>query len=343
MSDISEIKVPTQPKMFPKKIHDFPISERDNLMLMLNHKKPMWMANLFDSSQEAPNVGPGGGPKPGENYIDAFGVEYQFSEAQGSATPINRVLSEVSEWQNEVKWPDLSTLDFAPDADAFVRDDNLALQSRLFSTCFEHLHFLEGFEQALVDLITEPDACRSFFERSVDYFIELFDMKYKYFKYDWVFYNDDWGTAHGPFFSEEALRATILQPTIRYIKYIKSKGIKVIFHNCGLVNDFIPILVDEVGADGLDIQPINDISGIIKKYGDRVTPTLQGADSYFFYDPDTTLDQVREKARNYVDVYGASSNPGAGAVLMFHAPTEEVYNAFLDEVYAYSLEKYKGL
>jgi uncharacterized protein YneR len=55
------------------------------------------------------------------------------------------------------------------------------------------------------------------------------------------------------------------------------------------------------------------------------------------------LNQVREKARFYVDVYGARVNPGAGVMLMYNAPTEEMYNVFMDEIYAYSMEKYKGL
>jgi hypothetical protein len=343
MANLTEIRVPTIPKIFPKKPHVFPISERENLLRALNHEKPLWMPNIFDNSQEAPNVGLGEFPKNGEDFKDMFGVEFKFSEAQGSATPVNTVLSCVTEWEKEVTWPDMNQMDFAAAAKSFVRDESLALQTRLFSACFEHLHFLEGFEQALVDLVTEPETCRAFFETTVDFYIELFDRKYAYFPYDWVFYNDDWGTARAPFFSVDTLRETILPPTIRYIKHIKSKGIKVIFHNCGMIETFVPILVDEVGADALDIQPINDIAGILKTYGDRVTPMLQSPDSFFFYDPDTTLPQVREKARHYVDVYGAHANPGAGVMLMYNAPTEEMYNAFMDEIYAYSMEKYKGL
>jgi hypothetical protein len=343
MANLSGTRVPTIPKMFPKKPHVFPISERENMMRMLNHEKPMWLPNIFDSSQEAPNVGLGEVPKQGDDFTDAFGVEFKYSEAQGSATPVNTVLSCVTEWKNEVVWPDIGKFDLDGVAKNFVRDENLALQARLFSACFEHLHFLEGFEQALIDLITEPETCREFFETTVDFYIELFDKKYALFPYDWVFYNDDWGTARAPFFSIDTLRETILSPTIRYIKHIQSKGVKVVFHNCGMVESFVPILVDEVGADALDIQPINNISWILKTYGERVTPMLQGPDSFFFYDPATTLEQVREKARHYVDVYGAQANPGSGAMIMYNAPTEEMTNAFLDELYAYSMEKYKGL
>jgi hypothetical protein len=343
MTDTSKIFVPAMPQIFPKKQRSFPITERENLMRMLNHEKPLWMPHIFESSQEAPNIGPGEVMNPGEDFTDAFGVKFKFSEQQGSATPVNRVLSSVTAWKDEVKWPDLSTVDFEGAKEGFVRDESLALTTRLFSACFEHLHFLEGFEQALVDLVEEPEVCEEFFDASVDYFIELFDRRHALFPYDWVFYNDDWGTAHGPFFSTDTLRGSILRPTKRFVNHIQSKGVKVIFHNCGKIESFLPILIDEIGADGLDIQPINDLSMILREYGDRITPTLQGPDPYFFYDPETTLDEIRAKARHYVDLYGAQANPGAGVILMPSGLTEEKYNAFMDEIIAYSMEQYGGL
>jgi hypothetical protein len=346
MANISEIIIPTKPAIFPRKPYDFPISKRENLMLLLNHQKPYWMPFVMPSSQDIPPINLIEMPPPGNDFIDMFGVAHKYSEAQGSSTPVNQALSGAAKWREQVKWPDLSPLDelCAKAAEGFKRDETRALTTRLASTCFEHLHFLTGFEQALVDLMLEPDECRAFFEASVDFFIKIFDTKYKYFKVDWVFYNDDWGTAHGPFFSEDVLRASIFEPTKRYVNYIRSKGVKVIFHNCGLVNSWVPIIVEEIGADGLDIQyELNDISGIMKKYGNRASIILQNPDSYFFFDPDVTLEQVREKARYYVDTFGAQTNPGAGGMLMYFAPTEDVYNTFTEEIYDYSIEMYKNL
>jgi hypothetical protein len=74
-----------------------------------------------------------------------------------------------------------------------------------------------------------------------------------------------------------------------------------------------------------------------------VTVEYQRPDPYLMFDPDTTLDQVRALAREVVDTYGAHVNPGSGCICTISAPTAEVYNAFDDELYGYSLDRYRGL
>ena len=66
-------------------------------------------------------------------------------------------------------------------------------------------------------------------------------------------------------------------------------------------------------------------------------------DPYLLFNPETTVGQVRDLARWVVDSYGAHTNPGAGAVCTINAPTAEIYNAFDEEMYLYSLDKYRGL
>jgi hypothetical protein len=349
MANVSEIKIPTIPKSFRMHEKDYPISPKENILRAFRQEKPRWLPDIFSCSQAAPDpvrsldAKPADPPKDGDLIKDWFGVESQWSEVQGSPTPVVTVLSEVTAWEKEIKWPKLDDYNLTTPDPGFVRDENYALYKRVTSTCFEQLHFLEGFEQALVDLITEPKATREFFEALADFNIDLFDREYTAYPFDYVFYHDDWGTARGPFFSVDLLRETILPPTIRFVRHIQSKGVPVLFHNCGLIDDFVPVLVEEIGANGLDLQPINDIKGILTKYGDRITPDLQHPDNYFFFDPDTTVAQVKEKAREYVDIYGAHTNPGAGALYMFQAPNEEIYHGFMDELYQYSLDKYKGL
>jgi uroporphyrinogen decarboxylase len=352
MSNISEINVPTMYNSFPKRPRDYPISERENIMRALNHEKPLWMPNLSAGSQLAP-AGPNGdqpdfssGNKEKSeqvrDYTDWFGTEYKYSDAAGSATPVSTVLSDVTKWKEEVVWPDLDKLDWKAGSEDFVRDENLAVHGIFVASCFERLHMLEGFEQALIDLITEPETCREFFERSMDFRIETFHRMNEVYHYDYILFNDDWGTARGPFFSVDLMKETMLQPVARAVREIQKTGVKFIFHNCGLINDFIPYLVEDIKVDGLQIQMINDLKHIIGIYGDRVTPELQRPEVYKFFDPETTLEEVRAIARNLVDTYGAHVNPGAGCTYSLNVPTAEVYNAFEDEMYSYSLEKYKG-
>jgi hypothetical protein len=341
MSKISEISVPTLYNKFPKAKRPYPISERDNLMRALRHEKPLWMPNFEGGTQDIPPAEVTIKREEGEKFKNAWGVEYQYSEAQGSATPITTVLSDVTSWKEDLVWPKLEDIKFS--TEGFVRDDNLALSGHLISVGFEHLHMLEGFEQALIDLITNPDDCRELFEATVDYTIELFHKQNKEYHFDYIMYHDDWGTARAPFFSVDLMKETLLAPAKRLAKAIQDEGVQFVFHNCGLVNDFIPYIVEDIGADALQIQWINDLGHIIKTYGDRVTVENRRPETFLMFDPETTLDQVRDAARRAVDQYGAHTNPGAGAIVTINAPTEDVFNAFDGTMFEYSLEKYKGL
>jgi len=342
MSRISDISVPTLFNKFPKEPRPYPISERENLMLAFNHEKPKWMPNLEGSTQDLAPGGGGGNHGKTENYRNEWGVEFRYSEVQGSATNVSTVLDDITKWKS-LPFPKVDKEGIAEGAKSFERDESLALCGHTICSCFELLHMLEGFEQALVDLITEPKACLEFFEAVADYSIESFLELNKHYRLDYLMYHDDWGTARGPFFSVDLMKETMLAPTKRYAKAVQAEGVKFIFHNCGLVNDFVPYMVEDVGADGLQIQHINDLKHIISTYGAKTTVEFRRPETFKMFDPETTLDEVRGFARMAVDMYGAHANPGAGCVVTINAPTAEAYNAFDEEMVLYSMEKYKNL
>ncbi|MDR3364666.1 MAG: hypothetical protein LBS91_06965 [Clostridiales Family XIII bacterium] len=344
MGNISDIQIPAMPESFPKIRRDYPISERENFLRMLRHEKPLWMPNFEESLQMGP-AGPNEDQPtpPRHDHTDWFGVYRKYSEAQDSCTPVGAVIDTVDDWKGKVIFPDLKGLDWTAGAADFARDENRALVTRMNGGIFQRLHALLGFENALVDMITKPAETREFLEALADFEIEVFLRMNEVHHYDVVIYHDDWGTARAPFFSTDLFKETLLPPTRRFFKAVREAGAIPFSHNCGLVEDLIPFLVDDIGVDGVEIQSINDIGGIVKNYGDRLTVEFTRPDDYFFYDPKTTEKQIREKAREYVDRYGAHANPGAGAIVTIYAPSREVYDAFYGEVYQYSREQYRGL
>ncbi|MDR1028205.1 MAG: hypothetical protein LBL63_02165 [Clostridiales Family XIII bacterium] len=343
MEESNSFTIPVIPITFPKKPRDYPISERENLMRALSGKKPVWMPSLWTSSRKIPNDETWDLPDFGiGKTTDWFGVQYQYSEAQSSGTPIRGIFSEIGEWRDKIAWPDLDRVDWGKDAETFVKDENLACGVRMYRGLFETLHAFEGFEQTLVDLILNPDECRAFFERMADHKIGMFEHFHAFYHLDYVIYNDDWGTTRAPFFSLDLFKKTLLEPTKRIADAIRSKGVKLIFHNCGLIDSFIPCLVEDIGAEGLHIQKINDIEGILRTYGAKTTVDYR-PDETILYDPNTTAERARACAREMVDRFGAHTNPGPGIIYNAYAVNEELFYAFDDEVYRYSLEKYRGL
>jgi hypothetical protein len=343
-TNISEIRIPVAPPVYPRVKRDYPISEGENLMLALRHEKPKWMPNFEASCQIAPAGSDDDAPNAHEeDYTDWFGVFRKWEPAQASTTPVGRVFDSIDEWKERTEFPDLDGLDWHLGYDAFARDDDLALYTRLNGGVFQRIHAMEGFENALVDLITKPKQCREFFEAMIDFQIEVFRRKNDVYHFDFILYHDDWGTSRAPFFSTDLLKQTILPPTVRLFEAIGNEGVIPLFHNCGMINDFVPYLVDEIGAAGLEIQPINDIDRILKEYGDRCTVEYTRPDPYFFFDPATTTEMVKAKAREIVDRYGAHVNEGAGVMTSIIAPNEDIYYTFDEEMYRYSLDRYRNL
>jgi hypothetical protein len=344
MEDNLEIVIPVIPREFKLNDHDYPISPGENLRRALNHEKPLWMPSLSDAGLLAPMHDTNTPSAEADcDFRDWFGVGFRYSERQGSPTPMLPVLSEAVNWEKEIRWPDLSKYELSvPDKD-FVRDPDRLVYTWLPSVCIQQLYTLEPFEQSLVDLITEPEACKALFEALVDFYIKVFDEKHKAYGYDYVFYGDDWGTMRAPFFSVETMRETMLEPTARFIEHIKASGVKAIFHNCGLIDAFIPTIAEEIKPDAMDLQFINDLEGAMRRYGTGLTFDLQNPANHMLYDPRTTRESIRSQAREYVDRFGAHVMPGAGGVVLQGAPDEERANVFWDEIYAYSLEKYRSL
>lgn len=338
-----EIWIPTMPNIYPPAERDYPISKRENILRALNHEKPAYMPNLMDCVRMIPPFGYGDMPSDvTRDGADWFGTKYKYSAAQGTSTPIAGMFREIGEWRERVRWPDYDAWDFKKGAEDFKKDENLATAAWFTNGIFERLHIFEGFEQALMDLLLEPEECRAFFMRMAEHKTEMFYRLHEIYALDYIIYNDDWGTQRGPFFSEDIVRELLLEPTAAFVKAVRDTGTKVIFHNCGLVDRFIPFFVEDIHADGLEIQHINDIKKILREYGDRVTSEYQ-MDLRKLYDPAVTPKQARALARDIVDTYGARTNPGAGVMLLGSALKKEVWYAFEGEIYDYSLKQYKGL
>jgi hypothetical protein len=328
--------------MYPAPKRDYPISPRENIMRAFRHEKPMWMPFAASSANMTPPEGFGEMPaNMFADSVDWFGTTYKMSEAQGTNTPIPGMFSEISEWRTKIKWPDLDAWDWKKGYEFYRPDPELAAMGMFGNGMFERMHIFEGFENALVDLISEPEECRAFFEKMADHKTEVFKRLNDVYHYDFVVYNDDWGTMRAPFFSTDLFEQTLLEPTKRLVKAMQAEGSKVNFHNCGKIETFLPYLIDEIGADALQIQSnINDIKDILTRYGDRITCDY-ATDGYKLFDPKTTPDDARAYAREIVDAFGAHSNPGPGVMIIGSAHSAEVYSAFEDEVYNYSLKQYK--
>ena len=159
-------KIPIMPPAYAPVVRESPITPRENLMRAFNHQKPVWMPNLYADSQICvAKSSRDMAPTKAAAGVDWFGTNYIFSPEVGINMPAGGVFDDVTEWREKVKWPDLDAIDWSKDAEGFVRDERKALYMRFSNGIFERLHAFEPFEQALMDLLLEPEECRALFER----------------------------------------------------------------------------------------------------------------------------------------------------------------------------------
>ncbi len=322
---------------------EFPITPRENIMRAFRHEKPMWMPAFFQSTQWSfPNVFNDIPPDFTKDGEDWFGTKYKFEEVQEGTTPIPGLFDEIGEWHEKFKVPNLDIVDWKADLTQFKRDPAMALGTRLGNGNFERLHICEGFEQGLCDILLEQEECKQFFDLLGEYKADVFHHINDVYHLDFACHNDDWANAKSSFFSNEVFENTLLDSAVLIANAVHKAGCGYMLHCCGQMEAFLPYIVNDIKADVLEIQSINDIRMILDQYGAKTTP-IYPPDPYVMYDPDLKPEDAREYARSIVDQYGAHTCEGSGAIVKLIGSHSETYYAFEDEIFHYSLEKYKNL
>lgn len=210
--------------------------------------------------------------RPQNKTFDEWGCYWESDDETGSdmGQPTNICLEEIE---------DLETYEF-PDPKAPGRFDGLeeALQEagekQLYvqlnspHCIFERMHFLRGFQNALMDCAAEPEAVEEMAIKLADYQIGIIEEAYRLGKgrihcYDTT---DDWGTQNSLMVSPSTFREIFKPQYKRIFDKAHACGMDVRFHTDGKVNAILEDLI-EVGANIINIhQPrllgIDEVSKI---------------------------------------------------------------------------------
>jgi hypothetical protein len=296
------------------------LSPRENYLRALRHEEyeyvPMSfggdvaMCGLFipaDRPVILPDSGGGNG-----DFRDGFGVRWVASDsAVGGAIPApgEFILTDVTQWKKKITIPDLEQYNwqkFADDEEAMLKTDRSKFAVGYFSTngIWERIAALMGFEEAMIAMMEEPEACYELFAAITDFKIKLAEKVKKYFNADTFTNFDDIATERNLFMSPETYRKLIKPHHTRLNAAVKNLGMIPVQHTCGhaeiCVADYI-----ETGADAWNtVQPTNDLAAILDKYGDKFS--LEGG-----FDmngkpgrPDSTIEEVIAEVERCFKVYG---------------------------------------
>ncbi|MCL5962363.1 MAG: uroporphyrinogen-III decarboxylase [Chloroflexi bacterium] len=194
-------------------------------------------------------------------------------------------------------------------------DYALAISGPMGGQLIHHSSRLMGLENFFTNLAANEPLVQALLEKVLEFQIAFWDaMLDAVGPYAHVVETgDDLGAQNGPLMNPKTYRRIYKKAHQKLISFIKSKAdVKVLFHSCGSVYQFIPDFL-EVGIDALN--PVQyqtrdmDTKRLKSEFGDRLTFWGGACESQHTL-PFGTPEEVREEARKRI----ADLAPGGGFV-----------------------------
>jgi len=187
----------------------------------------------------------------GEWHIDFWGIkwvkQYFFNQIEDfpllSATPQEILTYRFpDEHMEELLAQMLSVIDASQDV--FIGCD--------VSPCAYEMYWrLRGMENALVDLVAQPDLASTMLGRCADFSIKLAEQACSRFPLDWLWTGDDVASQQAMMMSPHTWQELIKPHLARVFAIGKAHGLWVAYHCCGALRPIIPDLI-EIGMDVLN-------------------------------------------------------------------------------------------
>lgn len=258
------------------------MTERENMILVLNGETPKWVPNFGNSAAFLYSYGCDRrlNAKTGY-YYDLFGVEFYIQDgALGGPMPTNTKtqnfeLTDVTEWKKVMPKVDLGKIDWKAETENMLKSASSLYGSKnddhvynyIVGYLWDELHYMMGFEEALYSLSAEPEATRDFLCAMADFYVDVMQEQFKYFKPDLAMVMDHVATANGLLMGPETYRSVIMPAEKKIYDALKDQGIRTEIHVDGRVDEILP----DYARLGIEViqpfQPFNDIEKAKKEYG----------------------------------------------------------------------------
>lgn len=290
------------------------LSNKENALAALNGLETEKTPCYFSSCKNYIIRSFGDLPPSASAGKDGYGVHQTPTESAGGMfTPTvteSPVITDITKWKEQLVLPDLDNIDWEEVSKNDLKKidrENFVMDVYCVKGIFERLHFLMGFENALMAIMEEPEYVNELLEKLAEVKIKAIEIAGKYYKPEIFTYQDDYAYKDGLLISPEIFR-TLFKPHLKKIfEAIKENGMIPKFHCCGkmetLIEDFI-----EIGAKIVDpCQPCNDLVSLLPKY--NKVCFIGGLDVQYAIDkPGATEEDIRKETRRCIDVYGKYNN-----------------------------------
>ncbi len=316
------------------------MTAKENMEKIFRHEKPDWIPHLGSEAYgirdyivERPIMTTG---------YDAWGCHWiSCADSLNITHPDTSDIKfdDVTQWREKVVFPDLDKIDFTPmeeEAKAFTDRDSRMLQYVSLNGIFERTHILMGFENALCEIITEPEEYGAFLAAIADHKIRLFQKVYDICQPDILVYHDDMAIQTGPYFAPDLYKKYLFPQYKRIVDAAREMGYKyVVHHSCGKVDSLIPDWIS-CGFDGWDsVMQCNDLVQVKKDFGDRIV-FMPGLDTQRILGPkESTRDDIEKMVVEWMEMLA-----GDGTGLIIDSTVAYSLNPKNEEICLGSIQKH---
>ena len=194
----------------------------------------------------------------GKTSVDRWGTEILFPEdAPGPmphVTEANKVCPDVTRWQESVKVPDLIANCSDGWEDALSAASQVDCSEKLVlgfmgTGIFEQSHFLMGFEDALMNLLLEPESMQELVDAIAEYRFRYAKLLVDNLHPDIILSHDDWGSKTSLFMQPDIWRPFFKEHYRRIYGYMHDHGVLVMHH----ADSFLEPIVEDMAEIGVDV------------------------------------------------------------------------------------------
>jgi len=256
------------------------------------------------------------GLRPGAHIINRWGVEVVWPPGQAGGTPIiteeNKVIKDITRWREYFNEPDIegATQEGWEEAHARaqkIRDDGNMVVAFMPNGMFEQMHFMMGFEDALAELLMEPEACHELLDAICEFKCKHARILIEKYKPDAILTHDDWGSKNSMFMSPDTWREFFKERNRKFFQLFRDAGILVVHHADSYLEPIVEDMVD-IGIDVWQgVLPQNDIPKIQKQLNGRMT-LMGGIDNAIVELAGATEEEIRAEVRRACDEYAPGGN-----------------------------------
>lgn len=318
------------------------ITRRENILRAYRHEVPWFIPSFHDINFCIPSAMEEGPSSPGVSK-DAWGVTWLMLEGQPGPIQDEKatvVLPDVTAWRETVHFPDASKSDWQGCAqkDTAKWDRKNKISSVIVvNGLWERFYALCGFENALCNLIMEPEESAALIDAIADHKIIYLQYLKKYYNPDKIQMHDDYGTEKALFMSAGTWREIIKPALKKVVSACHDLGMIYEHHSCGYI---APLLEDfvELGIDAWNpCQYTNDPDSLFEKYAGRIT--FVGAfNDRIHVDPSASPEDNFRAIDHSVETYGP-----IGSWVPMPTVGKEYLSYAANKIYEFNRPRYERL